>query len=214
MCVVEAGTDGSRGNSEELGDLGWLVANEVAEDQDRPFIRLEPAEAAIELISVADGQELIRRCRAVDREDEQVRDPLALPAGFGNADIREQTVDPGVEPVRIAEARQVTPGDHQRFLQGVLGPVDIPEDPMCNREEAATAKANQVDERRLVALLSRLDEVAIHRQLPWLAPVGGAVHLYWSIVHRQRWKFPGSLRQAVATCGELGCKVAAMRGAG
>jgi hypothetical protein len=75
-------------------------------------------------------------------------------------------VEPGVEPVRIAEARQVTPGDHQRILQGILGPIDIPEDPMRNREEAATAKADQVDERRLVTSLGCLDEIAIHRRLP------------------------------------------------
>ena len=72
-------------------------------------------------------------------------------------------MDPGVEPVRIAEARQVTPGDHQRVLQGILGPVDIPEDPMRDREEPAAAEADQVDERRLIASLCRLDEIAIHR---------------------------------------------------
>jgi hypothetical protein len=37
---------------------------------------------------------------------------------------------------------------------------------MRNREEAATAKADQVDERRLVTSLGCLDEIAIHRRLP------------------------------------------------
>ena len=186
MCVMEAGTDRPRGNSKELGDLGRLVANEVAEDQDRALVRLEPPEAAIELISIGDAQQLVRRGRIVDREHVQVRDPLALPTGFGDADVGEEPVDPRVEPVRIAEARQVTPGDHQRFLQGILGPVDVTQDPMGDREEAAASKADQVDECRLIASLGRHDEIAIHRLLPGLAPVGGAVHLYRSIVHRQR----------------------------
>jgi hypothetical protein len=34
---------------------------------------------------------------------------------------------------------------------------------MRDREEAAAAELHQVDERRLVASLCRLDEIAIHR---------------------------------------------------
>jgi hypothetical protein len=44
---------------------GRLVANEVAEDQDRAFIRGEPPEATVELVSMRDAQELIRCGRAV-----------------------------------------------------------------------------------------------------------------------------------------------------
>jgi hypothetical protein len=80
-----------------------------------------------------------------------------------DADVGEQAVDPGVEPVRIAEARKVTPGDHQRILQGILGPIDIPEDPVRDREESVTAELDQIDECRLITALCRLDEVAIHR---------------------------------------------------
>ena len=59
-----------------------LVANEVAEHEDRPFIRRETSEAAIELVSIRDAQELVRGGRVVDREHVQVADPLALPAGL------------------------------------------------------------------------------------------------------------------------------------
>ena len=48
-------------------------------------------------------------------------------------------MDPRVEPVRIAEAREVTPGDHQRVLQSVLGPVDVAEDALRDREEPVAA---------------------------------------------------------------------------
>ena len=72
-------------------------------------------------------------------------------------------MDPGVESVRIAEARKVTPGDHQRVLKGVLGPIDIPYDPMCDCEEPIPARVDQVHEGHLVTSLGRLDEIAIHR---------------------------------------------------
>ena len=52
-------------------------------------------------------------------------------------------MDPGIEPVRIAEARQVTPGDHQRVLQGILGPVDIPKDPVRDREQAVATRTTR-----------------------------------------------------------------------
>ena len=76
-------------------------------------------------------------------------------------------MDPGVEPVRIAEARQVTPGDHQRVLQGILGPIDIPKDPLGDREEPVTARVDQGHEGRLVTRLRMLDEIAIHRLPRW-----------------------------------------------
>jgi hypothetical protein len=71
-------------------------------------------------------------------------------------------MDPGIESVRIAEVPQVTPGDHQCVLQGILGPIDIPEDALRDREEPVTARLHQIDECRLVATLRRLDEVAVH----------------------------------------------------
>ncbi len=37
-------------------------------------------------------------------------------------------MQPSVESVRIAETPEVTPGDHQRVLQGILGPIDVPRD--------------------------------------------------------------------------------------
>ena len=83
---------------------------------------------------------------------------------------------PCVEAVRIAESSQVTPGDHQRILQGILGPIDVAEDPVREREEPVAGRADEVDERRLVAALGRFDEgaIAIHR-LPLLTSVGDVV---------------------------------------
>lgn len=71
-------------------------------------------------------------------------------------------MDPGVESVRIAEVRQVSPGDHQRVLQGILGPIDVAEDPLCDREEPVTPNADQVDVRLPIPVPCHLDEVTIH----------------------------------------------------
>jgi hypothetical protein len=70
-----------------------------------------------------------------------------------DAHVREYALQPEVEPVRIAEARQVTPGDHQRVLHRILGPVDIPKDPTSDREQAVDARADQVHEGDPIAPL-------------------------------------------------------------
>jgi hypothetical protein len=73
-------------------------------------------------------------------------------------------MQPGIESVRIAESTQVTPGDHQRILEGILGSIDVPQDPMRDREEPVATRMDQVHEGLLVAALRRLDEIAIHRR--------------------------------------------------
>jgi len=198
MGVVETGTDRSRGEIEECRDLRGLVAHVVTEHEDRPLASVEAPKAAVELVAHRDAQEVVGSGRIVERQQAEVRGQPSFPSGLGNANIREKSVDPGVETARIAEVPQITPGDHQRVLQGILGPIDIPEDPVRDCEEAVTARADQVDECRLITVLCRLDEVAIHRLLPAWAPIGDAVHLYRWILRHQRWKIDARTRGTFA----------------
>src|SRR5206468_10224327 len=91
--------------------------------------------------------------------------PVPPPAGFRVTGIDEEAVEPGVEPVRIAEAGQLAPGDHQCLLHRILGPVDVAEDSLSNREEPVRAGACQDAKGLPVAQLGLLDEIAIHRCL-------------------------------------------------
>ena len=80
---------------------------------------------------------------------------------LGDTDVDDKAMQPRIEAVRIAESLQVAPGDHQCVLKGILGPIDVAQDAMCDREEAVAANADQVDKRRLVTVPCRLDEIAI-----------------------------------------------------
>ena len=83
---------------------------------------------------------------------------------------------PGVEPIRIAELRQLAPGDHQRLLDSILGSADVPEDPLGDREQSISRRAGEDGEGLPIAMLRLLDQLAIHLgRLPG-APVGGAFH--------------------------------------
>ena len=143
-----------RRDAEDLGDDGGLVPEVVAEHQDRTLLRLQPLERAIHDVAIDDAHELVGRDLILEPEDlHAVATPLAT--SMLDAHVGEHALKPEVEPVRIAEVRQVAPGDHQRVLQGILGPVDVVQDPPRDGEQAIDATAEQVDEGDLVTALRR-----------------------------------------------------------
>lgn len=87
-------------------------------------------------------------------------------------------MEPRVEPIRIAEPGQVSPGDDQRVLHGILGSVDVAEDPLCEREEAIAAWADQVGIRLPIPTPRCLDEIAIHGP-SLLRPAGAPSEPLW-----------------------------------
>jgi hypothetical protein len=84
-------------------------------------------------------------------------------------------VQPADESVRIAKPPQLAPGDHQCLLRGVLGPIDVSEDPLRDREEPIAVGARENAEGFPVAPLRLLHEVAIHLHHPRVASSGDAV---------------------------------------
>jgi len=164
MCMVETRSDRARGNAHDIGDHRRLVPEVVAKDENRALLWPEPSEGAIHDVSIDDTRDFIGRGLIVDGEHLQLRVPATVSTRVLDAHVREEPLDPEVEPVRIAEVRQVTPGDHQRVLQGILGPVDVSEDPTSDREQAIDTTAEQVDERDLISTLRRDHELSIHRR--------------------------------------------------
>ena len=172
---MESGTGRAGRDAERLGDLGWRVPEVVVHGEDGPLLGRQPSKAAVEEVPVRDGQQLVGRRRSVDREEPQVRRPATLTRRVSDADVDDEPRQPRIEPVGIAEPAQVTPGDHQRVLQGILGPVDVTEDPVGGREQAVASRTDQVDECHLISPLGRRQELAFHVSgLGW-RPLGGRV---------------------------------------
>ena len=110
----------------------------------------------------ATDKQFVGSGRSVDRQDPKVRGSATLARRLGDAHVDEEALEPRIEAVRIAEAPEVTPGDHQRILEGILGPIDIAEDPLCGPKETVLPSDDQVDIRRPIPVLCRLDEIAVH----------------------------------------------------
>ncbi len=198
---MESRPDRTGGHAEDVGDLRRLVSDVVAKHENRAFPRGQPPERPIELVAIGNVQEVVRSNGRLEWEHPQIGDSSSLTTRLLDADMGEESMNPGVEPVRIAEVPKITPGDHQRVLQGILGPIDVPEDPLRDREEPVATQPNQVDKRRLVAVLGRLDEVAIHPHHRVQTSVGDVVRAYWWMVRRERWKngAPAALRRRART---------------
>ena len=162
--MVESGSDGAPGHAKHLGDIGGLVSEVMTKHQDRALFRLQSTERAIHDVPIDDTRELVARGVIGELKDLEPGVPATVSSRVVDAHVREHALEPEVEPVRIAEVRQVTPGDHQRVLQGILGPVDIMKDPAGDPEQAIEAGAHQVHEGDLVATLRRDHEVSIHRR--------------------------------------------------
>jgi uncharacterized membrane protein len=179
MGVVESGTGRARRDAEGLGDLARGIPQEVVEDEDRPLVGRQPAEPTFELVPIGDGKQIVGCGRSVDRQHSQVHRPAALARCLADAHVDEQPAQPRIESFRIAEPTEVTPGDHQRILQGILGPIDVAEDLKRDREQPVRAWADQVHEGRFVPTSRCCYEVVIHSLTP-AARRSGACWEQWS----------------------------------
>jgi hypothetical protein len=144
------------------------------QNEERPWFGRQPSEPAIELVAVGDGQEGVGSGRPVGRQRPKIHDATSLARRLADADMDDELRQPGVEAIRIAEAPQVTPGDHQRILKGILGSIDISRDPVGDREEPTRPRLDQVDECRPIRALRRIDEISIHHR-PRVPPGVGVV---------------------------------------
>ncbi len=160
---------------ERFGNLGWCVARVVIEHEDCPLFGRQPPESALELVSIGDSEEVVGRGWSVDRQDPKIADTTTLARRLADADADDETVEPRIEPIRIAESSHVTPGDHQRVLQGILGSVDVAQNPVGKPEQPIAARADQVDICLPISTLGCGHEVSIHPASSLTAPVGDAL---------------------------------------
>lgn len=159
---MKAGSDRPVRNVEDACDLGKGQAGVVMEHDDGAMVRRQLAEGSIELVAQ------IRVGKGVQAGGERFVDldladaGSAGPTRLEEAEPHDEAVGPRFEAVDVPQARQVTPHRHERLLDGVVGAVGVPNDPVCGRVEALHGSAGQQLVGLAISPLGSGDQILIH----------------------------------------------------
>lgn len=141
--------------------LGQRHPQVVVEDDNRAAIRAEVPEGAIEEIAVDDVAAEVGDDRGVQRGQLDLSQPPLAAAGKIHAGVHEQPMEPGIEPVRVAQRWQVSPGSDHRLLDRVPCEVVVAEDQAGGRVQARDRPTGQRREGVMIASLCSLDETSL-----------------------------------------------------
>jgi hypothetical protein len=134
------------------------------EDHDRPLLGLQAPEAALELIAIRQSVRAVVG-RRLGPDDPNLGRPAALVPALIGAGVDEEPTEPGIEPVRVTESRQLSPCMDEGFLDGVLGALPVAEDEARDGEEAVARRDRERLEGLVIAATCRFHDISLHRLL-------------------------------------------------
>ncbi len=114
-------------DAERVGDLFERPIEVVVQHHHRAVVDGEPPEAALELIAVGHRTGRVVRGRFGPDDLDLGRPTSSVTALVGTC-VDEQPTQPGIESLRVTQARQVAPGVDEGLLHGILGKVGVTED--------------------------------------------------------------------------------------
>src|SRR4051812_624833 len=154
--------DGSGRDPEDRRDLRSRQSDVVSEHEHRAVLDGEGKEGALDLVLVDQGRDVVGRARAIECEGGQGDGPTARPADLVPTRPDEEPVEPGVEPLRIAQGADVPPGPDERLLDRVLGGIPVAKDASRDRVQAVVRGGPEGIECLVIAPLCALDEIGDH----------------------------------------------------
>ena len=137
------------------------------QDDDRPLLWLEAAETPLELVAIGDRRDVIDDGRQIRRiGDLDIKPTSTRATHLIGARVHQESMQPRVEAIGIAEGRKVAPGTEEGVLDGVRRPIRVPEDePGCG-VETSDRGACQLGEGVMIALPRTLHEFSPHAHSP------------------------------------------------
>ena len=108
-------------------------------------------EPLLELVAVGDLAAAIRHGGGLrgDGLDDDLEPPP--PADLVLGRVHEDPVHPGIEPIHLAELRELPPASDERLLDGVLGEVGVAQDQPGDRVEVVDLARGELPECLAVA---------------------------------------------------------------
>ena len=138
----------------------------VVQDDDSAPLRVEPPEGDVEQIAIGDDRGDVADRRSVDRRQLHLDRPPAAASHDVDAGANDQSAQPGLEPIRIAQPRQVPPGSHEALLDRVSRELVVPEDQSGRRVQPRDGRAGKHGEGVMIASLRPLDELSLVHATP------------------------------------------------
>jgi hypothetical protein len=135
------------------------------QDQDRALRVTEPTECVLELVAVGELRSSVR-LRRLGRDHRQLRAPPTSMAGGIGAGPDDDPIQPGIEPLDVAQRRQVAPGAHQGLLGGILREFGVAQDVASDPVQPIDGAAGQDVEGLAVSASGSVDELRLHASLP------------------------------------------------
>src|SRR4029079_6642150 len=134
---------------------------EVMEHHDRAPAGLEGPQAAIEEIAIDDVRREVVSHRDEDRGELDLDGTPSTAPHHVETGVDEQSMKPGVEPVDVAQRRQVPPASDHRLLDGVSRELTIAEDQASGRVQPRDGPAGEHGEGVMIATLRSLDQSSL-----------------------------------------------------
>lgn len=131
------------------------------EDDDGPPFRGQTAEGLVEKITIGELGLGVSDGRMRQWGQLHLDDPATASAGCVEARIHGQTVEPGIEPVRVAQSGKVSPSSNEGILDRISRELAIPEDEAGGSVQPRDGRDGKHREGVMIALLRSLDETSL-----------------------------------------------------
>lgn len=128
------------------------------QDDQGPMFRRETCESVVQGVTVGEGRDRIVAARHIDRRDVDLDHPSSPAACLVDRGVGQQSIEPGIEPIRIAQSGKVAPGPDECLLDCVARVLAVEEDQAGGRVQARRGCPCEHSERVAIASPCPLDE--------------------------------------------------------
>ena len=126
-----------------------------------PLLGLQSTEPPLQLFPIGDGTGVVPD-RCIDRDGSHLLRPAPPLPALVCAGVDHQAVEPGIEPIRIAQRGKLLPRANESFLHRILRQPLVPEDQASDRVQAIAGRGREDFECPVVPASCSLDEIAPH----------------------------------------------------
>ena len=177
---MQAGFGGAQRDADGGRHLGQRHAKEVMQDDDRAVARIQTREGVLEHVAIGDLAGHVGRGRKIDGRQIDLDDATSPSPDEIEAGMDDQPVQPGVETIRVAQARKVAPGADERVLDRVPCEFGVPDDQPGDRVQPHDGQVDERGEGVMIASPGPLDETSlVHVRLCFGTAFVVVLHTLW-----------------------------------